>query len=97
MPLKHRNGTNGVQPRKAQASKPGTSSGLENELRFFEKNRKKWLALHENEFAVISGQTLAGFFPDFASAWKAGFHEFGPRKPFLIKEVLAVDPVYITF
>ena len=91
---KDTSGTNGSQPPKSKSEK---SSDLEEELKFFENNRKKWLALHKNEFAVVSGSILLGFFPDFVSAWQAGAHEFGPLASFLVKEVLTEDPIYFIF
>ena len=95
MSTKNRNATNGSKAPNLHRGLPEKS--LQNELQFFEKNRQKWLAHHENEFAVISGSKMAGFYPDFVSAWKAGFHEFGPLQPFLVKEVCSVDPVYVIY
>ena len=97
MPGKYRNGTNGSRQRKVRANKSKKTFLLEEELEFFEKNRKKWLRLHKHQFAVVSGTTLLGFFSDWESAWKAGVREFGLLSSFLVKEVIAKDRVYFIF
>ena len=66
------------------------------ELDLFEKHRREWLLLHVGKFAVVSGTTVAGFYPDFESAFRAGLRKFGFRD-FLVKQVCAVDPVYVVY
>jgi hypothetical protein len=69
---------------------------LKPELDLFEKHRREWLPLHEDKFAVVSGTTVEGFYPDFESAYRAGLHKFGFRD-ILIKQVCAQDPVYVIY
>jgi len=72
------------------------NSTLRDELRLFETNRHKWLLSHQDKFVVISGTTVAGFYPDFPSAYCAGLAKFGFRD-FLVKQVCAEDPVYVIY
>lgn len=69
---------------------------LRPELDLFENHRREWLPAHADHFAVISGPTVAGFYPDFESAFRAGLRKFGFRD-FLVKQVCAVDPVYAVY
>lgn len=56
-------------------------------------HKNVWLLSHLGEFAVISGTTVAGFYPDYEAAFRAGLRRFGVRD-FLIKEVCSQEPVY---
>jgi hypothetical protein len=69
---------------------------LQLELRVFQQAKKEWLKSHAGEFAVISGTTVAGFYPDFESAFRAGLRTCGFRD-FLVRQVCAVDPVYVVY
>jgi len=44
----------------------------------------------------VMGTTVAGFYPDFESALRAGLRRFGVRD-FLVKQVCAEDPVYVIY
>jgi hypothetical protein len=59
---------------------------LQKELDFFAANRQEWLESHRGEFAVVQGETLLGFFPNFSDAYSAGVAQFG-LEPFLVQEV----------
>lgn len=78
---------------------PGATSGsLKAELELFEAHRKEWFALHPEEFVVVTGATVVGFFPDFETAFRAGLKEIGqPEQPFLVKQVWAEEPVYLIY
>ncbi len=65
---------------------------LEVELAFFQKNLSDWLQHHEGKFALIKGEESAGFFDSDDNALQAGLDQWGVT-PFLIKEVLPVDPI----
>ena len=67
---------------------------LQTELRVFEKQKHGWLPGHLGDYVVIADTTVAGFYPDYESAFKAGLHKFGVRESFLVKQVWAEDPVY---
>lgn len=70
---------------------------LKQELSFYNANKSEWLHEHAEEFVVISGEQVGGFFPDFETAFKRGIQAFGVAKPFLIKEVCATEPVYVVY
>lgn len=69
---------------------------LEEELRLFEQCKQEWLQSHPGEFAVVSETTIAGFYPDYEAALLGGLQRFG-AKNFLIKQVLAEEPVYFIY
>ena len=71
-------------------------STLKPELRFYRMNKRQWLRSHSGEFVVISGTTVAGFYPDYEAAFRAGVRRFGSRD-FLIKQIFAKEPVYFIY
>ena len=68
---------------------------LERELRVFEQHKREWLQSHATDFVVVSGATVAGFFPDYESAFRAGLSKFGLQATFLVKQIWAEEPVYL--
>ncbi len=68
---------------------------LQTELRVFEQHKPEWLQGHLGDFVVIADTTVAGFYPDYESAFKAGLNKFGVRGSFLVKQVWAEEPVYL--
>jgi hypothetical protein len=68
---------------------------FQTELRVFEEHRHEWLQSHSGDFVVIADSTVAGFYPDYESAFKAGLNKFGVRGNFLVKQVWAEEPVYL--
>jgi hypothetical protein len=68
---------------------------LQKELTVFEQHKQEWLRSHPGDFVVIAGQTVAGFYKDYESAFKAGLGKFGIRASFLVKQVWAEEPVYL--
>jgi hypothetical protein len=73
------------------------ASSLKKELALFEQKRADWLHLHRGKFVVIVETRVLGFFPDFDFAVRKGLQIAGLGKDFLVKEVLAEDPVYAIF
>ena len=69
---------------------------LEAELRSYRVNKREWLQAHLGEFVVISGTTVAGFYPDYEAAFRAGLRRFG-AKDFLIKQICSQEPVYFIY
>jgi hypothetical protein len=67
------------------------------ELAMYAQRKQEWLDKHENEFVVIAGEAVAGFFLDYASAWSAGVKRFGTGSPFLIKQVCSSEPVFYVY
>lgn len=71
-------------------------NSFETELSFYEVQKGEWLRLHAGHFVVLSGVTVAGFHSSYETALHAGVQHFG-LGPFLIKQVLAEDPVYFIY
>ena len=76
---------------------PDSHSPLAVELAIYAQRKQEWLDKHENEFVVIAGEAVAGFFLDYASAWSAGLKRFGASSPFLIKQVCSSEPVFYVY
>lgn len=67
------------------------------ELNLYNASKKKWLQNHPNEFVVIAGDQIAGFYADYAAAFQAAIRAFGIEGQFLIKQVCAAEPVYVVY
>jgi hypothetical protein len=65
------------------------------ELELFEQKKAEWLRSHAGEFVVIAGAKIAGFYPDYESAFRAGLETSGLGNSFLVKQVWAEEPVYL--
>jgi hypothetical protein len=65
---------------------------LDKEREYFEAHRKEWLKEHAGKFALIKGEQLLGVFDSAEAALEAGAERLG-HEPFLIKPILASDPV----
>jgi predicted aspartyl protease len=70
---------------------------LQDELRVFDQHKRQWLRTNSGEFVVIAGTTVAGFYPDYESAFHAGIKKFGVTTEFLVKQVCAEEPVYLIY
>jgi hypothetical protein len=70
---------------------------LSRELAFYEARKREWLSLHPDQFVVIAGDRAEGFYPDYESAFEAGIRAFGLKRQFLIKQVCAIEPVYVVY
>lgn len=70
---------------------------LKTELKVYEGLKREWLASHLNQFVVIAGEQIAGFYPDYESAFKSAIREFGIKRQFLIKQICAAEPVYVVY
>lgn len=68
---------------------------LQTELNVFEQNKRAWLKSNPGKFVVIARETVAGFYPDYESAFQAGLKQFGVNATFLIKQVWAEQPIYL--
>ena len=64
---------------------------LEAELAYFNEHRAELLAQHAGKFVVIQDSGLVGAFDSSEAAYEYGVSRFG-LTPFLIKQVLEVDP-----
>jgi len=70
---------------------------LATELQVFEQNKRQWLTSNPGEFVVIIGTSVAGFFKDYESAFRAGLKKVAVSQDFLVKQVWAEDPVYLIY
>jgi hypothetical protein len=70
---------------------------LKQELRLYHGQKQSWLQNHLNQYVVIAGDQVAGFYPDYEAAFKAAIRAFGLRRQFLIKQVCAAEPVYVVY
>lgn len=70
---------------------------LAKERSYFELRKPEWLRSHAGDFVVVSGETVAGFFPDYEGALKAGIGKFGIKREFLIKQVLEHERVFAIY
>ena len=68
---------------------------LENELQYFEKNRKQWVSLYQGKFVLIKGEELLGIFDKPEDALAEGARRFGLAS-FLVRRVEeTTEPIYI--
>jgi hypothetical protein len=68
------------------------TTGLERELEFFNKHRGEYLERFPGLFVLIRGDEMRGPFPSAEAAYEDGLRAFG-LEPFLVKQVLAEEPV----
>jgi hypothetical protein len=73
------------------------SDPLGQELNFYELHKSAWIDRYAGQFALISGEESGGFFPSYEAAFEAGLQRFGLEKPFLIKQVLERDQVFVIY
>ena len=69
-------------------------SALEKEVATFEAKRLDLLAAHRGRWVLIRGDRVVGTFHCWDDALDRGYEEFGPG-PFLVKQILDVDPVAV--
>lgn len=63
---------------------------FEEELKYFNKHKKKLLEQYEGKFVLIKESEMLGDFSTEEEAYNAGVEKFG-NKPFLIKKVQKKD------
>ena len=80
---------------------PGKAEGsdedhgrLGTELKFYATHKLEWLKTHSGEFVVVKERNLLGFYSEWEQAFRAGVAAFGLREDFLVRQVLAREPVY---
>ncbi len=73
----------------------GCAMVLETELRFYETHRQEFLQHYRNLFVLIKKDELIGVFPDAQTAHREGINRFG-LEPFLVKQVLEVEPISVS-
>lgn len=67
------------------------------ETGLYETHKSQWLQDHHNEFVVIKGDELLGFFEKFHDAYSAGVEKYGADAEFLVKRVVPQEPVFVVF
>lgn len=72
-------------------------SRLDAELELYEANKAEWLQTRRDQFVVIKGTDLLGFFNDFHDGYRAGVEKYGINTDFLVKRVVAQEPVFVVF
>lgn len=71
----------------------GAKMALEKELETYKRKLPELKAQHEGKFVLIHGDEIVDTFSTYEDAIKAGYQKF-QREPFLVKQVLAVEPVF---
>jgi hypothetical protein len=66
---------------------------LEHERETYFRLKRKLMQSAKGLFVVIQGDDLEGPLETYAAALRAGYRRFGLDRPFLVKQVLAVEPV----
>jgi hypothetical protein len=67
------------------------------EIETYESQKASWLREHRDEFVVIKGANVLGFFPEFHVAYTAGVNKYGAKTDFLVKRVALQEPVFVIF
>lgn len=68
---------------------------LEAEVAFYETQRARWIEQgHAEQWVAVKGTDVLGFFASMGDAYAAGVTKLG-SEPFLIKQVVAEDPIAI--
>jgi hypothetical protein len=72
-------------------------SRLATELSLYATHKAEWLEKHSGQYVVAQDRNLLGFYDSWESAFKAGVVAFGVQKDFLVRQVLAHEPVYFIY
>ena len=67
------------------------------ESALYEAKKSEWLQSHRDEFAVVKGKDLLGFFSSFHEAYSAGVEKYGINTDFLVKRVVPQEPLFEVF
>jgi hypothetical protein len=70
---------------------------LATELEIFTLHKQEWVKSNLGDFVVIAGTTVAGFFPDYELAFRAGLQQVRRGENFLVKQIWAEEPVYLIY
>ena len=68
---------------------------LEREREYYLAHKAELLEKYKNMFVLIKEDKLIGAYPDAEGAYAAGISQFG-AVPFLVRQVLAVEPTSIS-
>jgi hypothetical protein len=67
---------------------------LATEIKFYAAHKEEFLRAHSGEYVVIHGTTILGFFGSWEMAFRSGVEAFGLQEDFLVRQVLAREPIY---
>jgi len=70
---------------------------LSTEIEFYETRKAEWLKSHRDEFVVVKGNDVLGFFADFHEAYCKGVEKYGINTDFLVKRIVPQEPVFVVF
>lgn len=70
---------------------------LSAEIEFYETQKTKWLKSHRDDYVVVKGNDVLGFFKNFHEAYFAGYERFGAHVDFLVKRIAPQEPVFVVF
>jgi hypothetical protein len=70
---------------------------LTSELAYYETHKTEWLKTNRDEFVVIKGTHVLGFFKAFHDAYCEGVARYGVESDFLVKRVVLQEPVFVVF
>jgi len=77
------------------AAAPPARLGVEIEV--YEAKKSEWLKRNRDQFVVIKGKDILGFFVEFHEAYYAGVEKYGADTDFLVKRVVPQEPVFVVF
>ena len=63
------------------------------ELAVYDKNKDDFKKDHLNEYVLIDGEEIIGFYKDYGTALSVGYQKFGTNRPFFVKQILENEPV----
>jgi len=70
---------------------------LQEEFQLFEQKKIEWLSSNADQYVVIVGSKVVGFYSDYELGFKAGLAAAGLGNPFLLRQICAEEPVYLIF
>lgn len=77
------------------ATPPATRLAVE--IEFYERHKSEWLKKCRDQFVVVKGEELLGFFIEFRDAYLAGVEKYGANTDFLVKPVVEQEQVISVF
>ncbi len=70
------------------------ATALQQEYDFFLAHLDEFMKTHLNEFVVIKGEQIIGFFDSYEKSLRAGLARFGSQTPFFIEEVKEEEEIH---
>ena len=68
---------------------------LDTEIKYFESQREKLLANHQDKFVLIKGEVIIGIYDSEVAAYREGLNKIG-IEPFLIKKISGPEEDTVT-